>query len=422
MLIISMLMSFSAGAATQVPFLGKGMAVMSMAVLIFSVVWYYAFGPRLRAAAYKGRVSIVVRVLDVVLAPILVAQFGFIIYSMVGHPNGWRQMVFVTLSILWTLSVVIGLLMLRDRSQEDGGVFWSGDSDSLHPAPPKRVVTRAVMVEGNICAGKSDLCKVAIHRAPDRVQMRDENVHAALLAAFNEDPSKYGFALQLAMTERRNAVLDGTLQSCTKEFFCIDRSSLGSFAMLVTNFILGSITDADFVVMRTEYGNTPALALTRALANYKGPAVVCFVCTPASECKRRLGKRPGVDQGTTIEYLTAVAIGHYICIASVLTEPDWDERVPVHMLDGSKRRSSRSDIGQFLKQASQKQHTIAPGLDRLYENLENEQCAMNFLDDDAQEARYNQVLELLDIDDIKPEVPSEKAWHAAVLKLIKKKR
>ena len=107
-------------------------------------------------------------------------------------------------------------------------------------------------------------------------------------------------------------------------------------------------------------------------------------------------------------------------MANVLTEPDWDVRVPVHLIDGTKTRDTRAAVSGWFKKMSDKTNTFETGLERLYENFGIADCELHL--DDAGEKRYQEVLGWLDLDDVAPEVACEKSWHDVVLKMIKKRR
>jgi len=106
---------------------------------------------------------------------------------------------------------------------------------------------RTLVIEGNIAAGKSTLCRRVVEKAGDNsIVALYENVNDAFLKLFYRDKARYAFAFQLHMYESRS---NGTrlrinAAAATKEcnVILLDRGIVGDFVFAVTNYITGAMT------------------------------------------------------------------------------------------------------------------------------------------------------------------------------------
>lgn len=110
-----------------------------------------------------------------------------------------------------------------------------------------------LIVEGNIGAGKSTLCKTVVENSPaGSVVTLPEQVNEAFLKLFYADKRRYAFAFQLHMLESRSngnklrIANAGTDPEC--KVVLLDRSMLGDFVFAMTNYITGGISTRELDV------------------------------------------------------------------------------------------------------------------------------------------------------------------------------
>lgn len=291
----------------------------------------------------------------------------------------------------------------------------------------KRTCTHVVLIEGNICASKTTLCNAMAERRRSRVEYRAENVHAPLLEAFNTEDgyAKYSFAFQLVMRERRDAVLRYEVPRCTNKFFFVDRSLLGDWAFLLWNYIQGSIDDEALQIYRDAYGRTPVDSFTLMLdeqpvgVHESAHVSICLLCTPAEQCFKRLGDRDGVDQSTSIEYLTGVSATHYMVVTSLLRDRSLAKRLSVYMLSGNNKFDTTNECDALLKKLERRSNTVVFGPSVEGGGADAERYIPGA--GEGALARYNEVCKLLGLERCRPKALTEAAWRKVALDACKQK-
>ncbi len=176
----------------------------------------------------------------------------------------------------------------------------------------------AVLLEGNICAGKSTYAR-DVARTNDGVQVHLEKVLPELHRAFIKQPEIYGFALQMTMAERRTMLLQRVTERDFAPPAVVDRSVIGDYAFAAWNYVIGSLSEVEFrQVYCDDFANKPSLMLQRfVMGNQSRPVMVVYLCQPALVCAERLANRTGDDQSTSIEYLRGISIAHSLAMADV---------------------------------------------------------------------------------------------------------
>lgn len=110
-----------------------------------------------------------------------------------------------------------------------------------------------LLIEGNIGAGKSTLCKTVVDNSPGgSVVTFPEQVNEEFLKLFYADKRRYAFAFQLHMLESRsNRTKLRIAEAFTDpacEIILLDRSMLGDFVFALTNYITGGISTRELDV------------------------------------------------------------------------------------------------------------------------------------------------------------------------------
>lgn len=383
-------------------------AVLLMAFVVFTIIWYVSIIPRWARAERGASANLMVYVLNRLLAPVAVCGVGWVAWLMyeANYPAN-RVMMFFTAMLV----VAIGVSVLTPKF-----VKLSEAIEHIDKKAEMNTKTLVVMTEGNICAGKSTLCRAAERAQPANAVQKPEQLHESLHAVFVDDGKQFAFAFQIAMCERRRALLAYEPKLTKKPYLFVDRSMLGDFAFLLWNFIAGSVTVDQLAVYRKEYGDNPREILKKLCsitdyANY----VVCMVCTPATECRKRLDKRFGVDQGTGIDYLAGVSVAHYMCLASLLVvqKNSFAPAFRVHLLNGLADNSSQHNINTLLQRLKEHRSSYK-GAEHIYRDL-----PYNIEIDADRTARFLQICNMLGIQDIAPLKCCEKTWHELVVELIK---
>ena len=191
------------------------------------------------------------------------------------------------------------------------------------PAIRERHQTRILCVEGNICSGKTTLCRDfgEFERGKKKqspvTHCHYEKVTTPLHIAFINNPEKYGFVFQMLMCERRVNLLQGIVQEDGGQAHMIDRSLLGDYAFCTWNFINGSIDEDDFDLYCEQFGDTPTRMFGKLIG--RGDHVSLLVNLALAKWSlERLAKREGEDQQTPPEYMTGVSIMHMLALANIL--------------------------------------------------------------------------------------------------------
>lgn len=389
------------------------------AILLMAVAfWYHLLRVRIdRIYQFAGPVW----TLNWLLGPITVAGVASMAYGVLQLPEGNRlAMAYLTsvAIVYWGVFYVCSKATYNDISVTSAVVI--GVSGGMrNPNPPKRV-----MIEGNICASKTTVCKALQTYVRARVTCVPENVHHTLLEAFNKDPAAYGFTFQLVMRERRDAVIKHVMRRQQREvdFLIVDRSLLGDWAFALWNYMTGSVTTDQMEIYRDAYGRTPCASFTDAINDVletedDGMMIICLLCTPAGECYKRLAERNGVDQETPLDYLLGVSMTHYMVLVSLMHDRHMAKRLAVYLLSGNNKFDTREECVSFLNKLDKRTNTVlfgqgAPGGDSE---------ATIVPDTEVGRTRYVEICKMLGIDRIKPKQPTEEAWRKLAMEWVKRK-
>lgn len=398
-----------------------GLVTLSVFVV---AIWYHKLSKSIVQSAQSVVVRRAVWVANWALAPVFVLGIAVLTnaireqHALAGKAAG-AYMTAIGI-VYWSIYYVCSLTNIDGDSS--AGAVLSG----VMGVQAKRTLTHVVLVEGNICASKTTLCNAMAERRRGRVEYRAENVHAPLLEAFNTEDgyAKYSFAFQLVMRERRDAVLRYEVPHCTNKFLFVDRSLLGDWAFLLWNFIQGSINEEALQIYRDAYGRTPVDSFTQMLDEqpfgvYESAHVtICLLCTPAEQCHRRLGDRDGVDQSTSIEYLTGVSVMHYMVAASLLRDRTLSKRLAIYMLSGNNKFDTTNECDALLKKLERRTTTVVFG-----PSIENGGDAERDIigNDIAASVRYDEACKLLALDRCRPKARTEAAWRKVALDSCKQK-
>jgi len=185
------------------------------------------------------------------------------------------------------------------------------------------------MLEGNIGAGKSTLAAALAAREPG-IRAVCESIGSRFLAAFYEQPARYGFALQMTQHAARLGALRLALAATTTTTTTtiLDRSILGDYAFALWNAACGHLTPLEWRLYQEQAGATIAAALAQCIT---APSMVriVFLSDAVSACFERQAARDG-GAGIDRAYMTGLDAAHLVVLAAVpsmysLRELVWGE-------------------------------------------------------------------------------------------------
>lgn len=259
-----------------------------------------------------------------------------------------------------------------------------------HPMPLSSGMT--VLLEGNICAGKTEFMRTVESFRSRNVVVHYEMLVRGLHAAFVKDPLKYGFALQMLMCERRCYMLSRAIASVnqqTNKTVFLDRSLVGDYAFAAWNYIVGDISEAEFAMYQVQYGVVPSLMLQNALRNGGKKIVIVYLHAPARVCKERLDSRPGADQNTSLRYLMGISLMHICALINVYTSFRQNKVAIALFESGQRRLTNEAELEHVLESTS---HVREP--DCCWWKTEDE-LREELVLGAAEDARFNTVLKSL---------------------------
>lgn len=241
------------------------------------------------------------------------------------------------------------IFRLRTIPSIPEGVLASAEPQKIpatSAAKKPKVSGGILCIEGNICSGKSTLCRDVERLATvNNFQIHLEEVPAALHAAFIDDPVHYGFPLQMLLCERRIGLIKSLTDTHRNDRVAlVDRSLMGDYAFAAWNYIIGAISSKQFSVYQGQFAKTPTELIQLATSKARPPRVVALL-TPAKECRARLNKREGCDKNTTIEYLTGISIMHIWALAHRVRR--WHS-MDVTILMSTKRLTTPEGANSFI--------------------------------------------------------------------------
>jgi len=197
--------------------------------------------------------------------------------------------------------------------------YFVGNGPTVPTNTATESARRVILLEGNIGAGKSTLCRVLDqYRRSHEMRTVMEQVGDAFTRLFYTDPARYGFAMQLALHGQRVAALrDAVVSSVGDVTTVLDRSVLGDWAFALWNAALGNMNSDEWAVYLERAGDTPGAALLQT-NGATGVAAVLFLSDDPASCHVRVHRRGGVDaDAVTLEYLQGLEAAHLLVLNSI---------------------------------------------------------------------------------------------------------
>jgi len=222
--------------------------------------------------------------------------------------------------------------------------WWSWFGPSTPTAAPC-----LVMLEGNIGAGKTSLCR-ALARPPALVRCEPETLSDAFQALFYARPERYGFALQMSMCATRHAAARrdcAATRARRAGVTVLDRSVLGDYAFAAYNYACGHLDDAEWAVYREAAGGDVCAALRRATRGAAERVTLLYLRDTPEACLSRAVQRGGADaHALTLVYVHGLHVAHEACVA--LARARCRDAVRVRVLDfaryGAATRGGAEDV------------------------------------------------------------------------------
>lgn len=388
---------------TSARYMGKELAYVWLLSMFGAALWYHLVAPLWRPQL-KGLAASLATVTSALLGPLVIANaVGLVAYSYKQDNNVRLTAAFVLITLVFYIGVYWLCRKLRATfwaiavpKEEDENPFSLGAQLALPPKPKRPA--GILEVAGNIAAGKTTRGRVW-SKAP-QTRFEEENVHASLHSAFLDDNAKYGFLLQVAMRERRNAAVQ---RQNGDTIVMLDRSLISDYVFALWNYVAGHITQAEFDIYREEYGSTPHESLIKFLPAKQRFGLV-LVCTPAEECSLRAQKRGNGDSDTTLDYLTGIAVMHYMCLLHLHNNAP---KMAIHLVDGTKA------VGKPSSRFNSTQSTVDG---RLFDLFKRHRGAAHGLGSE-QEERFEEVLNILGLES--EDRADEAAWHYRLVREMK---
>jgi deoxyadenosine/deoxycytidine kinase len=219
-------------------------------------------------------------------------------------------------------------------------------------ARTRRSTPRAILVDGNIGAGKTTLVCALASAQPTHYRAAPEAIGPRFLAAFYATPVEYGFALQMTQHAQRSALLQEAL-AADEHVTLLDRSILGDYAFALWNAASGNLNAEHWTLYREQAGASIADALSARLAEPRAVRLV-YLHSGADECGARQRVRDAALVGASAippAYMRGIEAAHALVFALV---PDdyaldvlyWREYASprgVELLAGSSSSSQQRD-------------------------------------------------------------------------------
>jgi deoxyadenosine/deoxycytidine kinase len=159
---------------------------------------------------------------------------------------------------------------------------------------------RIYVVEGNIAAGKSTLCKNLEEKMNAKAFFEpvEEN---PFLTCFYENPREWAFQLQVWFLNKRMQLYVEALRYSMRNntTVIIDRSILGDYAFGLANYDSGNMDNADFYAYQALWES--GLALMRRFP----PTCIIYLQVAPLECQRRITdlRKRSCEMGIPLSYL-----------------------------------------------------------------------------------------------------------------------
>lgn len=177
---------------------------------------------------------------------------------------------------------------------------------------------RILIIEGGIACGKTTLCEYIAKESKGSAVIFPENADPEFLRLFYSDKPKYGFSLQMHMLESRTnatqlrmlriateaAAASPTTSAPLPSIALLDRSVVGDFVFAVTNYITGSISDAEIRVYFSISGCSSIDDVHLLLERVHGAAEgwsMLYLHSPFDQCKERVDTVRGTCEKDVLE-------------------------------------------------------------------------------------------------------------------------
>jgi len=203
---------------------------------------------------------------------------------------------------------MVGLVIARFST------FFSSPTTTLSDEKP------IYLVEGNIGAGKSTLCK-QFARTHNVVC---ESVGDKFVQAFNGNRARFAFALQMTQLTKRQYALE--LALARDAVTILDRSLVGDFAFALWNTVSSNMADDEWALYCEQAGTVPKLPASSRL-------IIVFLHDDVESCAFRQRRRDLYEIDT--DYLAGLEAAHLVCLACLpasiaVVELCWQEYAREH--------------------------------------------------------------------------------------------
>lgn len=176
-----------------------------------------------------------------------------------------------------------------------------------------------VVLEGNICAGKSTLCGMLKDLLTETdVRVQEEMTEDDFLAAFYGDMKKWGFAFQMFMFSTRVYQVEEGARLAAKHDALVltDRGVIGDWCFARKNWLDGNLTEDEYEIYQD-------VAAKRALSKLpeKVDCTVYLDVDPEQCCHRMKNMRKtAAEMDVMLEYVTGIDDMYFEAILHMLSQ------------------------------------------------------------------------------------------------------
>lgn len=168
-------------------------------------------------------------------------------------------------------------------------------------------------IEGNICAGKTTLCRHIKNKYGDKVVIVLEEINPYFLQCFYKDPALYCFPFQLYTLSSRLSRIQ-----YYPEKSILDRSLIGDIIFATTNYILGNIKKKDFNILINLTGSDSWLGMF-GLDIMNKIDKVYYLVTNSAVCHSRAQFGRDAEKNVDYDYFDALGAVHFYVLVFI-----WD--------------------------------------------------------------------------------------------------
>ena len=197
-----------------------------------------------------------------------------------------------------------------------------------------------LMLEGNIGAGKTTLCKALA--SLDAVTVYEEQMDAQELDEFYADPERFAFSMQLSMFRLRAVRLMSVIQTIEDDTVVVlDRSLIGDYAFALSNAEAQNISSEE---MReyTEYHQRAMDSVLESVRAKNIALIVVYLADSARNCRQRVEQR-GDKHDIALEYLESLERAHREALKR------FESRIQTIVMQWNEYCGARDDPSAFLK-------------------------------------------------------------------------